>query len=149
MVRKAVFLLLLMVVSSSPICAERPDYIYSVTEDNELLAVVRDQDLVNSPAWDDSAENPPVSAKRAVKLASAVKDSLVSDLERWEWELESTALKKHGDKWYWIVRYQAHLKDGHARTTKRKWDAPKNIAPFLDVPVLMDGTAIKPHDRRK
>jgi hypothetical protein len=130
----------LLTLSSRGIAAQTTDYIYSHTEDDELYAAIRNETLANSPAWEGNAENPPISAKRAIQLASAIKESLVRDTEDWEWRLESAALKTHGDKWYWLIRYQAHSKTGAAATRSD---------PHLVLPVLMDGSAIKPRSRRR
>jgi hypothetical protein len=90
--------------------------------------------LEKAPSWKDDADNPPLSAKKAIKLANEMKDSLVKDTEDFKWKLESAALKPAGDgKWYWLVHYDAVFQS-----------APTGQPNHLRLVVLMDGTVIKP-----
>ena len=73
---------------------------YSVT--------ITEQALKNAPAWKEDVENPPVSARRALKLAAEMKDKLVSDDKDWKWVLEAASLVQNkGERWYWQVSYEA------------------------------------------
>ena len=93
--------------------------------------------MKNSPTWEDDAENPPLSARRAVKLANELKNFLVKDSEIWEWKYESASLLQGlvVGKWYWLIQYKAHLKSGGLGGGQ----------PNLSLVVLMDGTVVKPH----
>jgi hypothetical protein len=87
-----------------------------------------------SPAWEGEAENPPVSAKEAKRLATKMKDSLVKDNETYWWGLESLTLRPLSDKWIWVVTFRAHVRKGIST----------GPATELDIVVMMDGTAIEP-----
>ncbi len=105
----------------------------------DLVAEITNDTLAKSPAWEANSENPPISARRAIDLAGKVKDALVRDTDDWEWHLESATLRKHVVKWFWIVTYRASIKHGGLA----------GGAPYLELPVLMDGQAIRPTKERK
>jgi hypothetical protein len=91
--------------------------------------------LDKSPSWNDDADNPPLSARKAIKLATQMKDSLVKDSKDFKWVLSTASLEPVGDdKWFWLINFEAQfqggLLDGHPH--------------FLRLVVLMDGTVIKP-----
>lgn len=101
---------------------------YSVT--------ITEEALKNAPAWKEDAENPPVSPRSALKLATEVKDKVASDNKDWKWQFESASLKHlEGDRWYWLVSFEARPKGDVSIA---------GVAPNLRLVVLMDGTAIKP-----
>ncbi len=90
--------------------------------------------LEKSPAWKDDAENPPLSARKAIKLANEMKDSLVKDSKDFKWTLQSASLEPAGDgKWYWLVHYDAVFQGSSTGIPNR-----------LRLVILMDGTVIKP-----
>jgi hypothetical protein len=95
---------------------------------------VSPKDLKQSPSWKKDEENPPLSARKAIKLATKMKDSLVKDSKDFKWELQSAALEPAGnDKWLWIVCYQAVFSG-----------ASVSSVPHLRLAVLMDGKVVKP-----
>jgi hypothetical protein len=101
----------------------------------QYKVTITDEAIEKSPAWKDDAENPPLSAKKAIKLADAMKDSLVKDSKDRKWKLTSASLEPLGDgKWYWLVSYEAEFQGGMST----------GIAPNLRLVILMDGMAIKP-----
>jgi hypothetical protein len=98
---------------------------------------VPDEALEKSPSWKDDAENPPLSAKKAIKLATEMKDSLVKDSKNYKWTLTSARLEPAGGgKWYWLIYYEAQFPIG------------TGIPDHLRLVVLMDGKVIKPEVRK-
>lgn len=84
----------------------------------------------------ESEENPPVSASKAIRLATKVKESLVKDNERCHWRMRSIDLQEcGGDYWYWVATYEAMFQGARATS-----GPPIQ----LRLIVLMDGTAITP-----
>lgn len=90
--------------------------------------------LEKSPTWKEDDENPPLPARKAIRLANEMKDSLVTDSKDFKWKLQNASLQPaDAGKWYWLVHYDAEFQGG---STGR----PDN----LRLVVLMDGTVIKP-----
>jgi hypothetical protein len=103
---------------------------YTVTVTHEALA--------NSPSWKKDEENPPLSARKAIKLANEMKDSLVKDSENYKWKLDGATLKSAGDeKWYWLIRYEAEFQGNLI-----------GQPPFLNLVVFMDGKVVKPEVKK-
>jgi hypothetical protein len=104
---------------------------------------ISEQDFKNSPAWDQHADNPPLPAQKALKLATAAKDTLVHDSKTWKWRPTELTLTNFGSredarKWYWAVRYRAD----HAPDPALVGSA--GVIPELTVIVRMDGTIMQP-----
>lgn len=112
---------------------------------------ISDTDLRQSPKWAEDADNPPLSARRALSIAKAMKEKLskqtgaFTDNGDLRWELDSIQLvpwtdwKNEGisQRWYWLVRYEAHAARGGSTGI-----------PFdLRLPILMDGRPIEPKIR--
>jgi hypothetical protein len=103
---------------------------------------VRDEDLRGAPAWLEVAVNPPLSARAAIKAATAIKNSLVKDSGRFTWTLTSLSLRTltsppTSRSWYWVAHFYAvpNLRPG------------EGLGGGLDdlyIVVLMNGTALKP-----
>ena len=111
--------------------------IYSYSFSNQYVVRVSGEDLEKSPSWKDDAENPPLSAKKAIKLATEMKDSLVKDSKNYKWTLTSARLEPAGGgKWYWLIYYEAQFPIG------------TGIPDHLRLVVLMDGKVIKPEVRK-
>jgi hypothetical protein len=92
------------------------------------------EDLRAAPVWKEGEENPPLSARKAIRLADQLRGDLVKDTERYKWELEYAALFPTGEKgqWYWLIRYEPRSRLGG------------NVFGYLDLAVLMDGKVVKP-----
>jgi hypothetical protein len=100
----------------------------------KYTVTIIDEALKKSPAWENDAENPPLSAKKAIKLANEIKDSLVKDSKDFKWKLRSASLEPAGeDKWYWLINYEAQFQGFSS-----------GIPNHLRLVVLMDGTVVKP-----
>ena len=53
--------------------------------------------LAKTPAWKEDADNPPLPARKAVKLADGARAGLFQDTDEWEWHRESVELRDAGD----------------------------------------------------
>lgn len=110
---------------------------YTITK-NYVVTILSDA-VAKSPSWKDDEENPPLSAKKAIKLANEMKDSLVKDSKDYKWKLDEATLKPAGDeKWYWLIRYEAQFQGA----------ASIGVPPFLCLVVLMDGKVVKPEVKK-
>lgn len=89
--------------------------------------------LEKSPRWMEPDENPPISARRAIELATAMKDSLVKDSDSWKWKLRSASLEPIDGHWFWEISFEGKF-DGFL----------EGRPPNLRLVVLMDGTVVKP-----
>jgi hypothetical protein len=89
--------------------------------------------FARSPKWEDDAENPPLSAKKARDLAEKMKDSLVKDSKKWKWHLPSLELCHMFARWFWVAKYHA--------TFQGAYSGPPQT---LYIVVMMDGTVIQP-----
>ena len=102
----------------------------------QYVVAVTDNALEASPVWRDDAESPPVSARKAVKLADALRVKLVKDSKDFKWKRESAEILfvDEPDRCLWHVHYEAHPVRG----------GETGIGPHLDLIVLMDGTILDP-----
>jgi hypothetical protein len=99
---------------------------------------VTGEELKKTPPWDESrVENPPVSARRALKLATDFRQTLIPGHADWEWHLGYLGLRQTEGRWYWLALFNAFPR--HAFL--------EGVAPDLYVAILMDGTVVKPHIR--
>jgi hypothetical protein len=67
--------------------------------------------LQRTPSWNKQTANPPLSARKSIKLATDFKNSFVKDAPDWKWRFESIGLRHGGsvgavDKWYWVALYR-------------------------------------------
>jgi hypothetical protein len=109
--------------------------LYSYAFSKQYIVTISREALEKSPSWTDDAENPPLSARRAIRLANGMKDSIVKDSNDFKWRLRSASLEPAGDrKWYWLVYYEAEFQGG----------ASTGQPNHLRLAVLMDGEVIKP-----
>jgi hypothetical protein len=96
---------------------------------------ITEADLVLCPKWNQDAEGPPISARKALGLATKMKDSLVKDGQRYNWLLASLELKPTRlGQWVWVARYRPIFWFGYVATDQNQ----------LAIVVMMDGTVIKP-----
>jgi hypothetical protein len=100
-----------------------------------------------TPDWTDDAENPPISAKKAAKLATAIKDSLAKDNKEPKWELTSLSLLKFEGKWVWLATFTPE-NEVPLFEPRQATDLHDNF-PQLTLPVLMDGTVLRPKFKEK
>ena len=94
---------------------------------------VDQREFVESPVWEEKAENPPLSARKALECGDKLAGDLVKDQPGWRREMECLSLLPTGKKWIWQANY--------------RWCSPKGrtnglrAVPFL---ILMNGKAITP-----
>lgn len=119
-----------------PVAATAQMKMYGESFGKRYISTVTWKEIEASPKWAPEEENPPLSARKVIKLATKVKDSLVKDDRHYRWQLDSAELHHWGgDYWYWVTTYQAYFKGPGA------WSGPPIL---LRLVVLMDGTAVKP-----
>jgi hypothetical protein len=95
---------------------------------------IRNEDLKKSRDWDQAvAENPPLSARRALKLATEYQRALIHSPTDWEWHLDCLGLRQREAGWYWLAHFEASQKSVYG----------VGPAPDLYVAVLMDGSVVK------
>ena len=87
-------------------------------------------------SWKSDAPNPPLSARKAIDLATEQQKTLVKDSKGHKWEFVTADLTPDTavDRWYWEVTFMAYVKPG--KPTLREEN--------LIVIVLMDGRVLKP-----
>jgi len=109
----------------------------SYADGKQFSVDVWPEDVTKAPQWKADDENPPLSARKALKLANAVREQLVQDDDDWKWIMKSVQLTPTDNPkggWFWLVCYEAQLLKGSS----------SGIAPNLRLAVLMDGTVPKP-----
>ena len=110
-----------------------PSYAFGKT----YTSIVKEDALMKCPAWLETAENPPVSVRKAMRLADAKRQQLVHDTKSCKWRRESVSLEfvdvEPSKRFYWHIHYQGH--DSHALT---------GPGDELDLFVLMDGKVVEP-----
>jgi len=130
MARLAIFAL---AVASLVVPARADTTFYRYAFSKQYIVSISREAMERTPSWKADAENPPVSARTAMKLANGMKDTLVKDSEDFKWTLKATSLQPAGNgKWYWLVHYDA------------EFPGSTGIPNHLRLVVLMDGTAIQP-----
>jgi hypothetical protein len=109
--------------------------VYDVAFGKVYQVIVSRAALDKTPAWKDDADNPPLSPRKAIKLADEARARLFKDNDEWEWRRGSMELcDAGGGRWYWSAPYRAYYKD---------------IVYIIRLPeihlvVLMDGTVAEP-----
>src|SRR5260370_32794682 len=127
--------LVTLVLAALPLPAEVsfPGLVLSI--DKYYYVRITDEAFQKSPAWSAEAENPPLSARKAVRLANERRAKLVPDTKDWKWKLMSIQLcPHHDDRWYWIVEYVEWPRTGGIQ----------GMPGYLKLAVLMDGTVVEP-----
>jgi hypothetical protein len=110
---------------------EHASYAFS----KQYIVSITSETLEKSPTWKEDDENPPLPARKAIRLANKMKDSLVKDSKDYKWKLQSASLQpSDAGKWYWLVHYDAEFQ-GAGST---------GVPDHLRLVVLMDGTVVKP-----
>jgi hypothetical protein len=109
--------------------------LYSLAFGKLYRVTVPEAALDRAPVWKEDADNPPLSARKAIKLAGEARERLFKDSEDWVWHRQSVELcDAGGGRWYWTVTYRAYNTD---------------IVYYVHLPevhfvVLMDGTVVEP-----
>jgi hypothetical protein len=92
---------------------------------------VTSEAIANTPAWNNDDDNPPLSAKRATKIAKRQVDLMTKGQEHAKWRLTSLSLESFDDGWFWLVTYKAP-------------SPGTTLAMSLRIAILMDGTVVEP-----
>ncbi len=91
------------------------------------------QDLQKTPAWAPSQENPPLSARRAIDIATRKLATLLPNGK--DWRLYAVTLRPLENRWFYLVEFLEPLRnDG----------AGQQLSAGFQIVVLMDGTAVTP-----
>ena len=95
------------------------------------------------PSWKDDAEHPPLSARRAIQLASDFRRRMVIAQKDHEWKFESAKLLPvdvEANQWVWVIRFEEWPNDS-------RFDNGLGAGGMMgefEVVVLMDGTVVQP-----
>jgi hypothetical protein len=107
---------------------------YSYIDGKTFESQVSPEEIARTPAWLPEAENPPLSARRAIQTSRQQMEAIVAD--RSVWRLDSVQLLDMGDHlhWMYLVEFERQY--------------PEDVAVYGDhslrILVLMDGTVITP-----
>jgi hypothetical protein len=94
---------------------------------------ITDQDLQRTPAWPSNQENPPLSARRAIDIASKQVATILPNGK--DWRLYEITLRPIGDRWVYLVQFLEPLRgdtDG------------QQLSSGFQLVVLMNGAAVPP-----
>jgi hypothetical protein len=94
---------------------------------------IADQDLQKTPAWPPTQENPPLSPRRAVDIASKQLAALLPNGK--DWRLYSVTLRPMDDRWIYLVDFLEPL---------RRDNSVQQLSSSFQIVVLMNGVAITP-----
>jgi hypothetical protein len=61
----------------------------SYAEGKKFKIDIVPKDVDRAPKWKEDEDNPPLSARKALKLANAVKERLVTEDEQHHWEVDN------------------------------------------------------------
>ena len=96
---------------------------------------ISDQDLQKTPAWPAGQENPPLSPRRAIDIASKELATLLPNGK--DWRLHDVTLRPVDNHWIYLVNFLEPLRPG----------AAEQLSTGFQVVVLMNGTAVTPQVR--
>ncbi len=96
--------------------------------------------ISKTPIWSEDAENPPVSARAAIKLADAARVKLVKDQTGFRWKRASVNLRflDYCDRHIWEVWYEAEAKP------KGMYGVVPSVPTIVRLIVMMDGSVLEP-----
>jgi hypothetical protein len=100
--------------------------------DNRYDFEITNERLANSPVWSEDQDCPPLTARTALKIASAQLHQLFHDADKWS--NRGLQLTQLGDRWLYLVEFEE--------------PAPPGVSEYLAspfrIPVLMNGETIEP-----
>jgi len=112
---------------------------YNYVSGKKFATTVTEGAVAKAPAWKADAEDPPLSARKALASAKVALRRLLPAMKEGEFTLSSLSLTPlHGTGWYWAVTFQGQSLTG--------------FPPTLRIVVLMDGAVVEPvvtEDSRK
>jgi hypothetical protein len=95
---------------------------------------ITDADLQKTPDWAPSQENPPLSPRRAMDIASKYLATLLPNGK--DWRLDRVSLRPIGGRWIYLVEFLEPLRG----------DGGGQLSSGFQVVVLMNGVAVTPRD---
>lgn len=119
--------------------------VFSYDSETWYAAQCTEQTISHTPRWDEKAESPPISPRKAIRLATKMKDSFFKDGH--SFKFMSLTLRPVGERWVWVVEFM-----GRPQKPKEPKELKKNAdgfyvaepIPSASLLVLMDGTVPKP-----
>ena len=104
---------------------------------------VKDAEVVKTPTWAEDSEHPPLSARRAVRLAKATLAEIVTTPS--EWKLDAVSLEPWDDEdhWIYIVTFR-HLTTSHPDGSILEARITSFRPATASIPVLLSGVAVGP-----
>jgi len=94
---------------------------------------ISSEDLQKTPAWPDSQENPPLTARRAIEIASKQLAGLLPNGK--DWRLYSVTLRPMENRWIYLVEFLEPLRGDNVIQQQSSG---------FQVVVLMNGVAVTP-----
>jgi hypothetical protein len=94
---------------------------------------ITDQDLQAGPTWAANQENPPLSPKRAIDIASKELATLLPNGK--DWRLYEVTLRPIDDHWVYLVQFLEPLRSNAGG---------QQLSSGFEIVVLMNGTAVMP-----
>src|SRR4051812_48060584 len=76
------------------------------------VSTIPDEVLEKTPEWKEESENPPVSARKALKLAEKKMKQVVKVPDDWKGKLEELVLSRDGSRWFWRAQFVWFPKSG-------------------------------------
>jgi hypothetical protein len=98
-------------------------YVYHIT----------DQDLQATPAWPADQDHPPLSARRAIDIASKQLAELLPNGK--DWRLYEVTLRPIEDRWVYLVEFLEPLRGN---------GGGQQLSSGFEIVVLMNGVAVMP-----
>jgi len=125
------FGMLIMLLSTSGIKAD--EFVNSAFG-KEYKTLVTKEMIKHAPQWEKEAETPPVSPRKAIRVAERLTKKLIGERPGFQRRLESISLKPMEDGWIWLIRFE------WIATNTNSTGLPDALSVFI----LMDGTAVQP-----
>ena len=94
---------------------------------------ITDQELQATPAWPAGQDNPPLSARSAIDIASKELAELLPDGK--DWRLYEVTLRPIEDRWVYLVQFLEPLRGN---------GGGQQLSSGFEVVVLMNGVAVMP-----
>jgi hypothetical protein len=122
-----VMIVLLLVAGSS-----MAQTTFSYANGKRFGVTVTEEALKKAPTWKAEADDPPLAARKAMKIADAAFARLLPEAKKDEFRLEYLILRTGpGNGWYWVAQYRAT-------------GGGTGIPSALQVVILMDGSVVEP-----
>jgi hypothetical protein len=132
--------LLIALVASSQITENDKFCVTSLAFGKTFKSNIDRDAFVNSPGWDqEKTDSPPVSPRKAIRLAEKIRKSVVKAPDDWKWHATTLQLfltGGHGNHCAWHVTFQAMPVEPEAGLLPHYQE--------ITLIVLMDGTVVKP-----